>query len=141
MRKDGKRIKVALTVSPIRDRHGAVVGASTIARDITERWRLEQLLHQSQKMEAVGRLAGGVAHDFNNLLGVIIGYAYLVHTSGAGSEQTPQRGPADHERRRKRQCLDTPVTCLRLQADHDSEGHRLGRDHCRAWEDDSASSR
>ena len=99
MRKDGKEIKVALTVSPIRDSHGAVVGASTIARDITERWRLEQLLHQSQKMEAVGRLAGGVAHDFNNLLGVIIGYAYLVHTSGSADEQTSQRRPADHERR------------------------------------------
>ena len=92
MRKDGKEIKVALTVSPIRDSHGAVVGASTIARDITERWRLEQLLHQSQKMEAVGRLAGGVAHDFNNLLGVIIGYAYLVHTSGSADEQTRNAG-------------------------------------------------
>ena len=92
MRKDGKEIKVAMTVSPIRDSHGAVVGASTIARDITERWRLEQLLHQSQKMEAVGRLAGGVAHDFNNLLGVIIGYAYLVHTSGSSSEQIRNAG-------------------------------------------------
>ena len=92
MRKDGKHIKVALTVSPIRDSNGAVVGASTIARDITERWRLEQQLHQSQKMEAVGRLAGGVAHDFNNLLGVIVGYAYLVHTSGSSSDQIRNAG-------------------------------------------------
>ena len=86
MRKDGKQIKVALTVSPIRDSHGVVVGASTIARDITERRRLEQQLHQSQKMEAVGLLAGGVAHDFNNLLGVIVGYAYLVHASGSSDD-------------------------------------------------------
>ena len=60
MRKDSKQIKVALTVSPIRDTHGAVVGASTIARDITENGGVSELLHQSQKMEAVGRLAGGV---------------------------------------------------------------------------------
>jgi PAS domain S-box-containing protein len=92
MRKDGKHIEVALTVSPICDKHGAVVGASSIARDITERRRLEKQLHQSQKMEAVGRLAGGVAHDFNNLLGVIVGYAYLVHTSGSGSEPIRSAG-------------------------------------------------
>jgi two-component system, cell cycle sensor histidine kinase and response regulator CckA len=92
MRKDGKEIKVALSVSPIRDSQGAVVGASTIARDITERWHLEQMLHQSQKMEAVGRLAGGVAHDFNNLLGVIIGYAYLVHASCFAGEEVRDAG-------------------------------------------------
>ena len=76
--KDGRRIKVSLTVSPIRDGDGRVVGASKIARDITRQHQLEDMVRQTQKMEAVGRLAGGLAHDFNNLLTVILGYAATV---------------------------------------------------------------
>jgi PAS domain S-box-containing protein len=76
--KDGRRITVSLTVSPIRDGEGHVVGASKIARDITRERQLQELMQQTQKMEAVGRLAGGVAHDFNNLLTVILGYATVV---------------------------------------------------------------
>ena len=78
--KDGRLLSVSLTVSPIRDEEGHIVGASKIARDITHERQLEMTLRQTQKMEAVGRLAGGVAHDFNNLLTVILGYAATINS-------------------------------------------------------------
>jgi len=74
VRKDGRQIHILLTASPIKDATGRIDGISDIVRDISDDKRMEQMFRQAQKMEAVGRLAGGVAHDFNNLLGVIIGY-------------------------------------------------------------------
>ena len=69
--KDGRQLDVSLSVSPLTNAIGEVVGASVIARDITSQKRAEAQMRQSQKMEAIGRLAGGVAHDFNNVLGII----------------------------------------------------------------------
>lgn len=77
-RKDGTPLDVAETISPMLDAKGQVIGAAIIARDIREQKRLEAQFRQAQKMEAVGRLAGGVAHDFNNLLTVITGYSDLL---------------------------------------------------------------
>jgi hypothetical protein len=65
---------------PFCDEHGISIGAIHVMRDISERKQLEEELMQSKKLEAIGRLAGGVAHDFNNILGVIVGYSELVHS-------------------------------------------------------------
>src|SRR6185295_3150748 len=76
------------TKSAQRDDQGKVVGLIGIARDITELKYLEEQFRQAQKMEAVGRLAGGVAHDFNNILTVINGNAEFIamHLQGEDSE-------------------------------------------------------
>jgi PAS domain S-box-containing protein len=65
------------TKAAIKDRGGRIIGTLGIAREVTERKRLEQQLLQAQKMEAVGGLAGGIAHDFNNMLTSIMGFAEL----------------------------------------------------------------
>ncbi len=74
--KDGHRVAVEVNTKLIFQ-DGVPTGVQGIARDVTDRKQLEQQLRQSQKMEAIGQLAGGVAHDFNNLLTAINGYSSL----------------------------------------------------------------
>ncbi len=76
-RKEGTLYTEEATISPVHDTAGHIVNYVAVKRDITEHIRLETQLQQAQKMESVGRLAGGVAHDFNNMLGVILGCAEL----------------------------------------------------------------
>ncbi|MDH4063022.1 MAG: PAS domain S-box protein [Acidobacteriota bacterium] len=77
-RKDGSLVTVSLSLSPVRDQGGVVTAFAGIAHDVTETRRFESELRQLAKMEAVGRLAGGLAHDFNNMLTVIDGYSQLL---------------------------------------------------------------
>src|SRR5215472_10833822 len=86
VRKDGSQLWVNALVYPIRDERGHLTGYVKVTRDITEKLRREDALErarnaalQSQKMEAVGQLTGGVAHDFNNLLTSILGAADLLN--------------------------------------------------------------
>jgi len=85
VRKDGSRRYFELSVYPLKDNEGSFIGFRGISRDITERMiaenernRLEDQLHQAQKLESIGTLAGGVAHDFNNILMALQGNATLV---------------------------------------------------------------
>lgn len=89
IRKDGKLVQVSVSVSPIRDAQGEIVGASAIARDVTGQRQTEEMLRQAQKMEAIGRLAGGVAHDFNNVLGIITSSCELLRGQDEAHSNSP----------------------------------------------------
>jgi two-component system, cell cycle sensor histidine kinase and response regulator CckA len=86
-KRDGSSFHGELSASSMRDAQGNVTGFLALVRDISdrkqaevERVQLQAQLLQAQKMESIGRLAGGVAHDFNNMLSVILGYAELIQT-------------------------------------------------------------
>jgi len=73
VRKDGNRFWASVVIDAIYNESGTHIGFAKVTRDLTERRLIEEQLRQSQKMEAIGQLTGGVAHDFNNLLTVIVG--------------------------------------------------------------------
>ncbi|GFE62596.1 PAS domain S-box protein [Geobacter sp. AOG2] len=77
-KKNGEPYWEQTLIAPIRDEGGLITHFIAISEDITVRKRLENELHHSQKMEAIGQLAGGIAHDFNNILTAVIGYASIM---------------------------------------------------------------
>ena len=76
--KDGRFVEVSLTVSPIKDEEGRVIGASKILRDVSSRKRMEQSLLQAEKIAATGRMAATIAHEINNPLEAIMNLLYLL---------------------------------------------------------------
>jgi PAS domain S-box-containing protein len=78
MRKDGRRIEVSVTVSPVRDRAGRIAGASSIARDITERREVEAARREQDTIRSVASLAAAAAHEINNALSILLGQLELL---------------------------------------------------------------
>ncbi|HVH85704.1 MAG TPA: PAS domain S-box protein [Terriglobales bacterium] len=86
LRKDGTPIEVSLGISPIRTSAGQIVGASTIARNITERNRAAEALRKTEKLAATARLAGTMAHEINNPLEAVTHLLYLIDKSSSLDE-------------------------------------------------------
>ncbi|MFB3924319.1 MAG: PAS domain S-box protein [Terriglobia bacterium] len=109
-KKDGSSINITVSAAPLSGPDRSIYGLVMLAADVTDRKQLEEQFRQAQKMEAVGRLAGGVAHDFNNLLTIIVGYSDLLLDSPGLTERHRDhvgqiRGAADRAGTLTRQLL------------------------------------
>jgi len=87
MRKNGEMFDVSLTVSPVRDANGRIIGVSKIVRDISDRKAAEAALIQKEKMATAGRMAATLAHEVNNPLEAITNLAYLLSSNASLDEQ------------------------------------------------------
>jgi PAS domain S-box-containing protein len=97
MAKDGRLIEVSLTVSPVKDAQGRVIGASKILRDISGRKRLEQSLLQAEKIAATGRMAATIAHEINNPLEAVTNLLYLLRPKIVDEEGINYLATAENE--------------------------------------------
>jgi PAS domain S-box-containing protein len=95
--KDGRLLDVSLTVSPIKDANGAIIGASKILRDVSGRKRLEQSLLQAEKIAATGRMAATIAHEVNNPLEAVMNLLYLLRGKVTGEDGVKYLATAEDE--------------------------------------------
>src|SRR5680860_746112 len=98
-KKDGTPYVEDLSVSPVHDEDGGIVNFVGVSRDVTQEIQLEEHQRQALKMEAVGRLAGGVAHDFNNMLSVILGHVEIVMEDSRLAGQAERRADLEEIQR------------------------------------------
>jgi two-component system, cell cycle sensor histidine kinase and response regulator CckA len=105
VRADGSTLSAAWSFDPVCDARGRVTHVVATYRDQTEKRRLQEALVHSQRLDAVGRLAGGVAHDFNNLLSVINGYCEMLAAHVAASPQALREVTEIHNAGRKAAAL------------------------------------
>lgn len=92
-RKDGTLYDEFMTITPVLNEHGVITHFVAVKEDITARKLLEEQLLQSQKLEGIGQLAGGVAHDYNNILNVVVGYSELLRRKLGQND--PARQPVE----------------------------------------------
>ncbi|HEX4154120.1 MAG TPA: PAS domain S-box protein [Acidobacteriaceae bacterium] len=98
--KSGHTLDVSLTLSPVRDAQGTVIGASKILRDISDAKRLEQSLLQAEKLAATGRMAATIAHEINNPLEAVMNLLYLIGPTISGDEGRAYLATAESELQR-----------------------------------------
>jgi PAS domain S-box-containing protein len=90
VRKNGERVEVSLTISPVKDEDGNVIGAAKIARNITENNKMERALRTTEKLAAAGRMAATVAHEINNPLEAVTNLVYLAKRDLGNSERVAE---------------------------------------------------
>ena len=95
--KDGRRLDVSLSISPVRDNSGQIIGAAKILRDISARKRLEQTLLQAEKIAATGRMAATIAHEINNPLEAIVNLIFLAREQATDPGQIEYLTAAESE--------------------------------------------
>ena len=88
--KSGELRDVSVTISPIRNGKGEVVGASKIARDVSERKKVERLAIESEKIATTGRMAAAIAHEINNPLASVLNLIFLARQDGVSREEVQQ---------------------------------------------------
>ena len=122
VRKDGRSFWASVVINAIRTSDGTLAGFAKVTRDLTERRAVEEHLRQSQKMEGIGQLTGGVAHDFNNLLTIIIGNLETIqrHLREDNVDGARLQRLADNAMRGARRAESQLTGCLRFPASNPS---------------------